>query len=147
VRNANRKKQIRLNSLTGDLKRPSKRKRPDRVSLRTFKKVRAGKKKVELSPKKSASETEEIGTPCLSQDSTTTFSPSPSVNSTILFSPEIDKLFDLELFIKGQCSYIFSLLREGKDAEAKERIALIKKDLNARGYERQVINNILREVL
>jgi len=39
------------------------------------------------------------------------------------------------------------LLREGKDAEAKERIALIKKDLNARGYERQVINNILREVL
>jgi len=37
------------------------------------------------------------------------------------------------------------LLREGKKAEARDRIILIKKELSAKEYEKQLINNILKE--
>ena len=116
--------------------KPSKKKRPDRVLLRTFKAARAKKEydsQVSLKEKESPA-----------RATSATKGGSTAEPENITFSPEIGKMFDMELFLKGQCSYIFSLLREGKKAEAKKRVALLKKEMSARGYEKQLINDILK---
>lgn len=114
--------------------RQSKRIKPDRISLRTFKEAREAKRKdSNIDSQVSGVGTQEIPKDAQRGGVSVSLPVSPE------FSPNIAKLFDAELFIKAQTAYVFSLLRARNTKGAEERIALIKSELTAQGINHDVL--------